>query len=105
MFNNVQQLEGTVIPNNLFHFVQQRVEELYTKVITLRLFSGEALIFALIEYSAFNRNMTEDERYIYLYEKAYLYDKGKDCTPPIGVKHEDNGDIYITVNDGDELPF
>jgi len=102
MFNNIKEIEGTIIPNTLFHSIKTRTEQLFSEVITLRVFTGEALIFALMEYSAFNRNMTDDERYIYLYEKAYLYDNGKDCKPPTGVTH-DNGDIYINVSD--YLPF
>lgn len=103
MFNNIKEVQGTLIPDSLFNSIKYRVEQLYSEVITLRIFSGEALIFALIEYSAFHRNMTKDERYIYLYEKAYLYENGKDCDPPTGVRYHDNGDIYI--NSIEELPF
>ena len=100
MFNNIHEVEGLIIPNNLFSFINSRVEQLLNEVITFKLFTGEALIYALIEYSSFNRNMTEDERYIYLYEKAYLYENGKDCKSPNGVIE---GNIYIDVPE--VLPF
>lgn len=99
MYQNAQEVSGVVIPTNLFKCISDRVLKLKEEVVTFDLFSGESLTFALIEYGSFNRNMSEDERYIYLYEKAFLYDNGRDCIPPTEVLVDEEGKKYIKAED------
>ena len=62
-------------------------------------FSNEAILYALLEYSRFNRNMTNDVRILYLCTKCLAYMGSMEH--PLGVTYDVNGNFSIEY----ELPF
>lgn len=69
--------------------------EAYDKEL-LGVFTDEAILFAYIEYAKCYREYSEIGRIQYLYEKAYLYDHGKD--PEIKeVYYDDYCEMYRVV--------
>lgn len=92
----MRQLQGTLIDNRLASFMLDAIEELKWQTESFNDFTEEAIVFALIEYARHPRNTSKEERLIYLYEKAYLYNHGKDCTVT-GIIYLPSGDFVINT--------
>lgn len=60
------------------------------------LFSDECILYALLEYSKYNRNFNPDERLLYLYSKCGEYSGHR---ADVKVEYDDNGNFFLITQD------
>ena len=100
----MEKLDCFSISNKLGTLFKNEVTELKESVPSFRTFSDEALMSAIFRYGRFPRDgelATNVGRLKYLYEKAFLFDYGKECRCDYFIN---NDEIVITpVQDPPDL--